>query len=176
MTRPTAALFRSAASGLLAACVIPAGCASTQERASTETAEAAAAPIAEPVALPAHVAGDWAGRIVVVDFWATWCRPCTASAPNVQILHDEFAADSDILVVGVHVDDNVEDPRAHHAAQGHTYPIVERGGDVSDVFDVYGLPTFVVLDREGREVYRHIGMMNEKTRRSIADKVRSLRG
>lgn len=130
----------------------------------------------EPVVLPASVAADWEGKVVVADFWATWCGPCRASSPNVQILYDRFASDERVLVVAVHADDNVEDPGAYLAEHDYTYPLVAKGEAVADVFGVNALPTFVVLDTEGREVFRHVGMMTEKVRKMIEQKVKALRG
>ena len=130
----------------------------------------------EPMVLPASVAADWEGKVVVADFWATWCGPCRASSPNVQILYDQFADDESVLVVAVHADDNVEDPGAYLAEHDYTYPLVAKGEEVADAFGVNALPTFVVLDAEGREVFRHVGMMTEKVRKTIEKKVRDLRG
>ena len=132
--------------------------------------------VGDPVELPASVASDWAGKVVVADFWATWCGPCRASSPNVQILHDTFGGDDGVLVVGVHSDDNVEDPGAYMTEHEYTYGLVAKGEEVASVFEVYALPTFVVLDAEGREVYRSVGMMNEKSRKEIESVVRKLRG
>lgn len=133
---------------------------------------ARSAPVAE---LPASVAEQWRGKVVVADFWATWCRPCLASSPNVQALHDRFAADPAVLVVGVHTDDSVEDPGAYLAQNGYTYPLVAKGREVANAFGVHALPTFVVLDQEGREVLRHVGLMTERAREEIASTVASLR-
>ena len=129
-----------------------------------------------PTGLPATVADQWRGKVVVADFWATWCGPCRASSPNVQALHDRFASDTGVLIVGVHADDNVENPKAYIDEHGYTYPIIEKGETVADAFGVNALPTFVVLDAQGREVMRHVGMMDQKTRDKIAAKVAELRG
>lgn len=129
-----------------------------------------------PTALPASVAESWRGKVVVADFWATWCAPCRASSPNVQILHEQFASDPGVLVVAVHADDGVENPGACLEEHRYTYPLVAKGGEVADAFGVNALPTFVVLDQEGREVFRHVGMMSQAMREKIAAQVRALRG
>jgi thiol-disulfide isomerase/thioredoxin len=128
------------------------------------------------VVLPESVAESWRGKVVVADFWATWCGPCRASSPNVQILHEQFRSDPGVLVVAVHADDNVADPGAYLAEHEYTYPLVAKGGEVADAFGVNALPTFVVLDQSGREVLRHVGMMSLAAREKIAAKIRALRG
>ncbi|HZW10127.1 MAG TPA: TlpA disulfide reductase family protein [Phycisphaerales bacterium] len=127
-------------------------------------------------AIPASVAAEWQGKVIVADFWATWCPPCRASSPNVQALHEQFAGDSGVLVVGVHADDAVDDPAAYMAEHQYTYPLVAKGQEVADAFGVNALPTFVVLDPQGREVFRHVGLLNDSARDTIADRVRALRG
>ena len=128
-----------------------------------------------PVELPAAVRDEWQGKVVLADFWATWCGPCRASSPNVQILHDQFAADDNVLVVGVHADDGVENPGSYLDEHGYTYGFVEKGQNVANAFEVHALPTFVLLDTEGREVMRHVGMMTLKAREQFAAKITSLR-
>lgn len=129
-----------------------------------------------PIQLPAEIAEHWAGKVVIIDFWATWCKPCLASSPNVQILHDTFAPDDGVLVVAVHADDNVQDPGAYLTEHGYTYPLIARGETIADAFGVHALPTFVILDPQGREAYRHLGMMSERTRKTIEAQARALRG
>jgi thiol-disulfide isomerase/thioredoxin len=126
--------------------------------------------------IPASVAQEWEGKVVVADFWATWCPPCRASSPNVQALHDQFAGDPGVLIVGVHADDGVDDPGAYMTEHQYTYPLVPKGQEVADAFGVNALPTFVVLDAQGREVFRHVGLMSDATREKIAAHVRTLRG
>ncbi|MBK7404300.1 MAG: TlpA family protein disulfide reductase [Phycisphaerales bacterium] len=156
--------------GLLLLAVLPSlplgGCAGSGDTATSGS----------PAVLPADVAEQWRGKVVVADFWATWCGPCRASSPNVQILHEQFAADPGVLVVGVHADDNVPDPESYIQEHEYTYPIIARGEAIADSFGVHALPTFVVLDAQGREVMRHVGMMDQGVREKIAAQVAKLRG
>ncbi len=152
---------------LIAALTTLVGC-----TAGTTTTPAIAA---DPVVLPAAVRDQWQGKVVLADFWATWCGPCRASSPNVQILHDQFAADDNVLIVGVHADDGVDDPGAYLKQHDYTYALVEKGQSVANAFNVNALPTFVLLDTQGREVMRHVGMMNQKVRDQFAAKVNALR-
>lgn len=154
--------------GLVLASAGLAGCSGSEQ--TTETTAAAI-----PVTLPASVRDQWQGKIVLADFWATWCGPCRASSPNVQILHDQFAADDKVLIVGVHADDGVDNPGAYLDDNGYTYGFVEKGQNVANAFEVNALPTFVLLDTHGREVMRHIGMMNLKHREAFAAKINALR-
>lgn len=154
--------------GLVLASQGLAGCSGNS---TTNTATASTA----PVDLPASVSEQWRGKVVLADFWATWCGPCRASSPNVQMLHEQFAGDDNVLVVGVHADDGVDNPGAYLDENGYTYGFVEKGQDVANAFDVHALPTFVLLDTNGREVMRHVGMMSLKQREAFATKIASLR-
>lgn len=162
--------FAAALAGVAVLLAAAGGCSS---RAGPENDTAESTP--RPVELPPEVAEQWAGKVVVADFWAIWCGPCRASSPNVQILHERFADRSDVLVVGVHADDGVrENPADYLDEHGYTYALVPKGQAIARSFGVVGLPTFVVLDREGREVMRHVGMMNQNARDRIEAKVRSM--
>ena len=121
--------------------------------------------------LTREVPPEWTGRIVVVDFWATWCRPCLVATPNVQILHDTFANEPRVLVVGVHRDSS-GDPEGYMREHGYTFPIVRDGMEIANDFELVALPTYVVLDADGREIYRSLGTMSEARRREIESVVR----
>ena len=87
-------------------------------------------------------------RPTVVNMWASWCGPCRKEMPDVQ----RFAASHPgVRVVGVAVNDSVDDARAFAREVGVTFPLgFDRGDAVADAYAVSGLPTTVVLDREGR--------------------------
>ncbi|MCA9307721.1 MAG: TlpA family protein disulfide reductase, partial [Phycisphaerales bacterium] len=116
--------------------------------------------------------GDFRGRVVVLDFWATWCGPCKASSPSFQRLSDRFAGDSRVIVLAIHTDDS-GDPKAYMRQNGYTFRMVPRGQEFARRYGVSVLPTFIVLDQRGREIYRDMGMMGESQRAEVEGIVRS---
>lgn len=98
----------------------------------------------------------FAGRVVIVDFWATWCAPCLAEIPWLRRIRDDFGTDR-VAVVGVNLD--VSDRRTLVAWLNRKrldWPQLHDGrgyaGAVARAFDVTSLPTLVVVDAQGRVV------------------------
>ena len=100
---------------------------------------------------------DYRGKLLVLDFWATWCGPCMRELPEVKALHDEFAGKG-VEFLGVALEDRKSMPldkfKAWCEAQGVTWPQVY-GGKVwkhpmRKAFHVRGVPTLIFIDREGK--------------------------
>ena len=87
-------------------------------------------------------------RPTVVNMWASWCGPCRQEMPAVQ----RFATTHpDVRVVGVAVNDQIDDARAFAKEVGVRFPLgFDADHQVADAYAVSGLPTTVVLDRQGR--------------------------
>jgi thiol-disulfide isomerase/thioredoxin len=167
--------FPAALGAAAIALSLAAGCANAPERAPPAGAAPPPPSARTAHALPDTVREDWLGRVVVVDFWAVWCRPCLASSPQVQDLHERYEADDRVLVVAAHADDGApENPTAHARSRGMTYPVIDRGQHIKLAMEVYGLPTFVVLDPEGREAFKHAGYLGPDGRERIARVVEAL--
>ncbi len=104
------------------------------------------------------------GKIVVLDFWAVWCGPCTDSMPFFQKLQDTYRAEG-LEVVGLHVNDRVPEPeevKAFLEGLGVRYQNVLSTTEVDDSYLVYAMPTTYIIDRDGIVQKRHIGF-NPKT-------------
>lgn len=95
---------------------------------------------------------DYRGQVIVLDFWASWCPPCLAAMPALDRLYHRYAADG-VIVFGVNVNDN-RDPVQTMAELGVSYPLLVRGEAAAREFGVRGLPTIIVIGRDGK--IRHV--------------------
>ena len=102
---------------------------------------------------------DYRGRVVLLNFWATWCPPCRAEIPDLVELQRTWAAEG-LEVIGVSLDEEgFEAVRPFAEAYDINYPLVVDDGTVAAQFgSLYGLPTTLILDKEGRIVQRVIGL------------------
>ena len=101
---------------------------------------------------------DFKGKIVVLDFWATWCPPCRAEIPGFVELQKQYARDG-VVVIGVSLDQGEPAAVKKFAEKlGVNYPIVLGDQDIVRAFGgVESIPTTFIIDREGRIVSRHVG-------------------
>ncbi len=106
---------------------------------------------------------DWKGKVVIVNFWATWCPPCRAEIPDLIALQNKYK--DQLQIVGISED---EDPPATvkkwAADHGMNYPIVMSTDALRKTFPgVAALPTSFIVDRQSKVVMRHVGMLQSET-------------
>ena len=112
------------------------------------------------------------GKVVIVNFWATWCPPCREEIPDLVALQTKYK--DQLQIIGISQDSgSVADVRQFAKAHGINYPTILSTPEIEKLFPgVYALPTTFVLDREGRLAQRHIGLLNasrtEAETRSLA--------
>lgn len=95
------------------------------------------------------------GKVVLLNLWATWCGPCRFEIPELQILHDRYAS-KNFEVIGVSVDESgPEAVREFVTEHKMRYPVVlDAEGKLASVFQTSVLPTSVVIDRNGKIVWK----------------------
>jgi len=95
---------------------------------------------------------DFRGRVVVVDFWASWCKPCTKTLPALHDLLDSYAGDVDLLLVSLDKSDKASRTAMEDAGYGTNNVLwgsLEEARAVRDLFGVVGIPRTFLIDQEG---------------------------
>ena len=105
---------------------------------------------------------EWRGKVVLVNFWATWCAPCRIEIPDLIALQKKYA--DNLVVLGVSEDDgDIPLVRKFVAEHNINYTIVMATPELRKLFpDVTALPTTFVLDRDGKLVQKTLGLLNAK--------------
>ncbi len=105
--------------------------------------------------------GQARGRIVVLNFWATWCEPCRAEMPLLEARSRGHEPEG-LIVVGVNFDEPADLVSAFQAELGLTFPIVlDPGARIQALYHVLGYPTTFFVDGSGVIRFIHIGSMDE---------------
>jgi len=97
------------------------------------------------------------GRVVIVNFWASWCGPCRTEMPILEQLHKQYRAKG-FTMVGVNVEPNSADALKALQKTPVSFPILfDTDSTVSKLYQVQGMPNTVILDRKGNVRYVHRG-------------------
>jgi thiol-disulfide isomerase/thioredoxin len=102
------------------------------------------------------------GKVVVVDFWASWCVPCRRSIPWLNAMQGKYANDG-LVVIGVNVDAQRAEAERFLAETPAQFRIVyDSEGRLPKELGVVGMPSSYIFDRSGRLLTKHIGFQNGK--------------
>lgn len=115
---------------------------------------------------------DYRGKIVIIDFWATWCPPCRKGIPDLISLQEEYK--KDLVVIGISLDqqNTIKDLKPFIENYKINYPVVL--GDekvVKDYGGISAIPTSFIIDQKGNIVDKHIGLVPKTV---YSDKIKSL--
>ncbi|HYO78404.1 MAG TPA: TlpA disulfide reductase family protein, partial [Thermoanaerobaculia bacterium] len=109
-------------------------------------------------------------NVVLLNLWATWCGPCREEIPELQLLHDKYAA-REFEVIGVSLDESGVDAVKHFVAEQKkmTYPIaLDAEGNIANLLQTSMLPTTVLLDRSGKIVWKRYGLVTKNDKELAA--------
>lgn len=92
---------------------------------------------------------QYRGKVVLVNFWATWCKPCTTEMPAMQVTYDKLREKGFVVLAINELEDEAK-VREHIKQYGHTFPVLlDRDNKVANQFGVFGLPVSVFIDEKG---------------------------
>lgn len=105
-----------------------------------------------------HHLADYRGKVVVINFWATWCPPCREEMPSMQRAWESTLKKEDIPLLAINVGENEETIFAFTGDYPVDFPLLmDLDSAVIDSWPVRGLPTTFIIDKKGRLIYRAIG-------------------
>jgi peroxiredoxin len=102
---------------------------------------------------------DLRGKVVLINFWATWCSPCRAEIPDIQAVYEERQQDG-FVVLGVNVEESREQVQPFVDELNMTYPVLlDEGGRLLKMYRALGLPMSLIVDQDGVIQVRHVGYL-----------------
>ncbi|MEM9292676.1 MAG: TlpA disulfide reductase family protein [Acidobacteriota bacterium] len=156
---------------VLSCCVMLVACGA----APVESIDPEARRAAPEVELRDLVSGDvtslegYRGKVVLLDFWATWCGPCKIQQRILDELHEEIDAEG-VAFLAINTGEEDDEVRRYLQRTPFPYPnLMDSEGVAAARFRVTGLPTVLVLDEEGRIAYDRVGVTDKDTLRSILE-------
>ena len=100
------------------------------------------------------------GRVVMINFWATWCGPCRQEMPHLNRLYEKYAP-SGFVLMSINVDDDTRNAAEVAAKLGVKFPVLwDTDKKVSRLYDLATMPSTVLIDRDGKVRYVHRGYLN----------------
>ncbi len=105
---------------------------------------------------------DYKGKVVILNFWATWCGPCKEEIPAFVALYDRYKAKG-LVIVGVSIDDTPQQLQQFTREWKMQYPIAQMQSDIEDAYGpFYGVPTSFLIGRDGTICTRHLGPASQE--------------
>lgn len=125
-----------------------------------------------------HSLADYKGKVIFLNFWATWCGPCRNEMPDIQKLYEEYSAqggDAEVVILGIAgpgigQEGSAEEIAGFMEENGYTYPVLmDTDGEMFTQYGISAFPTTFMIDKDGN-VYGYVpGQMTEDIMRSIID-------
>ena len=100
---------------------------------------------------------EYRGKVVVLDFWASWCVPCRRSFPWLNSMNDKYAKDG-LVIIGINVDKETKSAAEFLQKFPAKFKIeYDTNGVLARKYDVQGMPSSIVIGRDGQTSARHLG-------------------
>ena len=103
------------------------------------------------------VTEDLKGKVLFINFWATWCPPCIAEMPSIEKLSKEFEQDSNVVFILVDADNDPQKSGSFMKKNNWTLPVYFPAGNIPSAYYTGTLPTTVIVNKKGNITYKNSG-------------------
>jgi len=112
---------------------------------------------------------DFKGKVIFLNFWATWCGPCKEEMPSMEALYQQFK-EKDFILLSISVDyEGLKPVKEYMEKHRYTFPVlIDSKFKVLDLYEVKGIPTTFIIDKKGRMIGKSIGPRNWKSQEVIS--------
>lgn len=118
-------------------------------------------------------AANLKGKVVFMNFWATWCPPCIAEMPSINKLYQHFDGNDQIVFLMVDVDNQIVKSEAFMTKKKLSLPVHVPMGDIPSYWLGGSIPTTIILDKDGKIAAKHEGMA-DYSRKEVIDFINNL--
>lgn len=112
--------------------------------------------------------GSLKGKVVFLNFWATWCPPCLAEMPSINKLYAQFKDDPDVVFLLVDADSKLPEAQKFMQKKKYNMPVYEVASNIPEQLFKGSLPTTIVFDKQGRVRFNEEGAANYAHKKFIA--------
>lgn len=108
------------------------------------------------------------GKVVFINFWATWCPPCLAEMPSINKLHQQFKSDADVVFLMIDADGDFPKAQTYMDKRSYQMPVYTFASELPRELFKGSLPTTIVFDKRGRISFNEVGAANYSNPKFIA--------
>lgn len=107
------------------------------------------------------------GKVVFLNFWATWCPPCLAEMPSINKLYEQYKSNNNVVFIMIDADSDLAKSDAFMKARNYPLPVYAMDSNVPEQLFAGSLPTTVVFDKQGRLSFKHEGIADYSSKKFV---------
>ncbi|MCL2186018.1 MAG: TlpA family protein disulfide reductase [Treponema sp.] len=111
---------------------------------------------------------NYTGKVIILNFWATWCPPCLAEMPSMELLYQRYKS-AGLEILAVNIRERYDTVNLFIQNKKHTFPVpLDINGSVSSTYGIEAIPTSFIIDRRGKIIGKLIGSIQWDTPQVLA--------
>ncbi len=110
------------------------------------------------------------GKVLIINFWATWCSPCVKEFPGLMNLRKEFSED-ELAIIGISMDYGMRPVENFVKLNKVNFPIVLDDESIGSMLDIKSIPRTLIYNRAGEKILDHLGFISEESFRHVVERL-----